>query len=163
MRAVIKLLGFVYRLSAGALFGAQLFFAAVAAPSAFNREVAALPQGHPLRTAAADLVGRELAALDRLALTCAALAVIAAILLARRGSAIALRAALPPVLIGLCAAASAMLVTPAIHALRAQGSTATPAFGRLHALSTALVAVELLLGALALWRAGALQGGPSAD
>ena len=152
---MLKLLAFGYRLPLAALFGAQLFFAAVAAPTAFTREIAALPSGHPLKNAAAILVGRQLGALDRMALAFAALAVLCAVLLARQGITSALRAALPPLLIGLCAAASTALVTPAIQALREQGGTGTPLFGRLHALSTALVAVEMLLGGLALWRAPA--------
>src|SRR5437879_11733611 len=80
-----RLCAFLYRLSAGLLLGAQIFFAAVAAPAAFPREVAALPPGHPLRNAAADLGGAQLAALDRMTLLFCAAAALSAIVLARTG------------------------------------------------------------------------------
>jgi hypothetical protein len=154
---VQRALAFVYRLAVGALLGAQLFFAGVGAPAAFTKAVAALPQGDPARSAAADLVGRQLGALDRIALSFTALAVLSAVLLARAGVQRARRSALPPLLAGLCAAASCTLITPAIQALRAQGQTATPLFGRLHALSSTLLLLEMLLLALALWRAPAAR------
>ena len=77
------LCAYLYRLSAGLLLGAAVYFAAVAAPAAFPREVAALPPGHPLRTAAANLVGSQLAALDRMTLLFCALSALCAIALAR--------------------------------------------------------------------------------
>ena len=54
----------LYRTLCAALFGAQLFFAAVAAQKIFPAEVAALPRGDPRRMLAADLVGKLLAPLD---------------------------------------------------------------------------------------------------
>ena len=150
-----RLCAYLYRLSAGLLLGAGVFFAAVAAPAAFPREVAALPPGHPLRTAAADLVGAQLAALDRLTLLFCALAALSAILLARMGMASARAAAVPVLLAGLCALVSSSFVTPRIHALREAGQTQVAEFGRLHAISTALVGVEILLSLVALWVAPA--------
>jgi hypothetical protein len=47
------------------------------------------------------------------------------------------------------------LVTPAIQEMRAQGATATPAFGRLHGLSAGLLLLEMALLAVALWMAPA--------
>jgi len=131
-------LAFIYRLAAGALLGGQLFFAFVVAPAAFT-----LPE----RRLAADLVGLQLAALDRLALGLTAVAVLAAVL---RGANVA-RRALPPLLAGLCAAASMLLVTPWVRELREAGQTGTPIFARLHAASTLLLAVEMVLLGAALW------------
>jgi hypothetical protein len=148
---VSRLCAFLYRLSAGLLLGADVFFAAVAAPAAFPREVAALPAGHPLRTAAASLVGTQLAALDRMTLLFCALAALCAIALARSGTPSARGAALPVLLAGLCALVSSSFVTPRIHALREAGQTHLAEFGRLHAISTALVGVEILLLLVALW------------
>ena len=147
-----RLCAFLYRLSAGLLLGAQVFFAAVAAPAAFPREVAALPPGHPLRNAAADLVGTQLAALDRMTLLFCALAALSAIVLARTGLPSARVAAIPALL---CALFSSSFVTPRIHALRAAGETQLPEFGRLHAISTGLLGVEILLLLVALWVAPA--------
>jgi len=152
---VTRLCAFLYRLSAGLLLGADVFFAAVAAPAAFPREVAALPAGHPLRTAAADLVGTQLAALDRMTLLFCAVAALSAIALARSGMPSARLAALPVLLAGLCALISSSFVTPRIHALRAAGQTHLAEFGRLHGISTGLVAVEMLLLVAALWVAPA--------
>lgn len=150
-----RLCAFLYRLSAGLLLGAQVFFAAVAAPAAFPREVAALPPGHPLRNAAADLVGTQLAALDRMTLLFCALAALSAIVLARTGLPSARVAAIPALLAGVCALFSSSFVTPRIHALRAAGETHLPEFGRLHAISTGLLGVEILLLLVALWVAPA--------
>jgi hypothetical protein len=138
---------FLYQLSCGALVGAQLFFAAVAAQVAFPREVAALPREHPRRQLAADLVGAMLARLDAATLALAAVAVACAIVLGRPRSAIA------PLLAGLCAAISALAVTPAIHSMRAAAETASGRFGLLHGVSSALLVMEMILLALALWRA----------
>ena len=104
---------FLYRLCCGGLLGAQLFFAAVAAQVVFPREVAALPRDHPRRQLAADLVGSMLARLDAGTIVFTALAAVCAIVLGRR------RGAVAPLLAGLCALGSSLLVTPAIHALRA--------------------------------------------
>jgi hypothetical protein len=148
---VTRLCAFLYRLSAGLLLGADVYFAAVAAPAAFPREVAALPAGHPLRSAAANLVGTQLAALDRMTLLFCAVAALCAIALARSGMPSARAAAVPVLLAGLCALVSSSFVTPRIHALRDAGQTHLAEFGRLHATSTALVGVEILLLLVALW------------
>jgi hypothetical protein len=111
---MIRVFAYVYRLAAGLLLGAQVYFAMVAAPAAFPREVAALPAGSPARAAA-----------------------------------------VPVLLTGLCALASSEWVTPRIHALRAAGQTQLPEFGRLHAVSTALLGVEIVLLLVALWVAPA--------
>ena len=147
----MRLCVYLYRLSAGLLLGAQVYFAAVAAPAAFPREVAALPPGSPARTAAADLVGAQLASLDRMTLLFCAVAALCAITLARAGMPSARVAAVPVLLAGLCALTSSEWVTPRIHALRAAGQTQLPRFGRLHAFSTSLVAVEIVLLLIALW------------
>ena len=123
--------------------------------AAFPREVAALPPGHPLRTAAANLVGSQLAALDRMTLLFCALSALCAIALARMGIASARLAAVPVLLAGLCALVSSSFVTPRIHALREAGQTQIPEFGRLHAISTGLVGIEILLYLVALWVAPA--------
>ena len=146
-----RLCAYLYRLSAGLLVGAQVYFATVAAPAAFPREVAALPPGSPARTAAADLVGAQLASLDRMTLLFCAIAALGAIALARAGVRSARAAAVPVLLAGLCALASSEWVTPRIHALRAAGRTQLPQFGRLHVASTALVGVEIVLLLVALW------------
>jgi hypothetical protein len=138
---------FLYRLSCGGLFGAQLFFAAVAAQVAFPREVAALPRDDPRRQLAADLVGIMLARLDAATLAFTAIAVVCAVVLGRR------RAAIMPLLAGLCALASALLVTPAIHAMRVAGETGSVRFGVLHGVSSGLLVLEMVLLALGLWRA----------
>jgi hypothetical protein len=148
---MIRLCAYLYRLSAGLLLGAQVYFAAVAAPAAFPREVAALPPGSPARTHAADLVGAQLASLDRMTLLFCAIAALCAIVLARAGMPSARMAAVPVLLAGLCALASSEWVTPRIHTLRAAGQTQLPQFGRLHAFSTSLVAVEIVLLLVALW------------
>ena len=153
-----KLLTFAYRFAAGSLLGAQLFFVLIATRIVFRPEVAALPQGDPRRLWAADTVGQMLGSLDRAALGGCALAVLCAVLLARAGVPRALRAALPPLLAGLCAAASSALVTPAIHSLREAGQTASPQFGRLHGLSSGLLLLELALLLLAVWRAPRAEG-----
>ena len=137
---------FLYRLCCGGLLGAQLFFAAVAAQVVFSREVAALPRDHPQRQLAANLVGSMLAGLDAGSIAFTALAAVCAIVLGRR------RAALAPVLTGLCALGSSLMVTPAIHALRAAGETASGRFGMLHGVSLALLVLEMILLAVALWQ-----------
>ena len=146
-----RLLEFGYRCSVAALAGAQIFFAAVASQAAFPRETAALPQGDPARTAAADLVGKMLASLDRLTLVGAALAVLCAVLLARRIPGRTLRAAVPPLVAGVLAAISAGLVTPAIQAMRAAGTTRTSAFGLLHATSAVILLLEITALLIGLW------------
>ena len=148
---MIRLCAYLYRVAAGLLLGAQVYFAAVAAPAAFPREVAALPTGHPARTAAANLVGVQLATMDRMTLLFCAVAALCAIALARTGMPAARVAALPVLLAGLCALVSSSFVTPRIHALREAGQTHLPEFGRLHAVSTGLVAVEIVLLLVALW------------
>jgi Domain of unknown function (DUF4149) len=152
---MIRLCAYLYRVAIGLLLGAQVYFAAVAAPAAFPREVAALPSGHPLRTAAANLVGVQLAALDRMTLLFCALAALCAIVLARAGMPSARAAAVPALLTGLCALVSSSFVTPRIHALREAGQTQLSEFGRLHAISTGLLGVEILLLLVALWVAPA--------
>ncbi|GAC1340694.1 MAG: hypothetical protein NVSMB23_11320 [Myxococcales bacterium] len=148
----------LYRVITAGLFGAQLFFAAVAAQVVFSREVAARPHADPLRVQAADAIGAMLARLDAATLAGSAIAVLCAVLLARGGpqgvgrrttGTSGMRAALLPLLAGACALCSAFGTTPAIHALRAAGRTAEPAFGRLHALSSSLLLVEMLLLLLA--------------
>ena len=139
----------LFRLCCAGLLGAQLFFALVAAQAAFPAEVAALPSEHPRRQLAAELVGAMLAKLDAATIALAAVAVICAIVAGRR------RLAMAPLLAGLCACASALLVTPAIHAMRMAGEVASSRFGALHALSTGLLLVEMVLLAVAAWRAPA--------
>jgi hypothetical protein len=153
----------LYRLVTAGLLGAQLFFAAVAAQVVFSRQIAARPQGDPLRVQAADAIGSMLARLDAATLAGCALAVLCAVALAREGAFGGLRAALLPLLAGACALGSALGTTPAIHALREAGRTADPAFGRLHALSAGLLLIEICLLFLAAVRAAdpALFPGPS--
>jgi hypothetical protein len=141
------LLSQAYRLACALLVGAQIFFAAVAAQAVFPREVAALPRGDPRRTLAADLVGQMLARLDAATIALSAAAVLCAFSLAQR------RAALLPLLASLCAAASALLITPRIHAMREAGETALPRFGLLHAASSGLLLLEMALLAVAFVRA----------
>jgi hypothetical protein len=138
---------FLYRLCCGGLFGAQLFFAAVAAQVVFPSEVAALPREHPRRQLAADLVGSMLARLDAATIALTAVAVVCAIVLGRR------RGGIAPLLAGLCALASAAWVTPAIQAMRGAGLTASGRFGLLHGVSSALLVLEMVLLAVAVWRA----------
>ncbi len=137
----------LYRTVCAALAGAQLFFAAVAAQVVFSREVAALPREHPRRVLAADLVGAMLARLDAATIALSAVAVVLAVLLARR------RSAILPLLAGLCAVASAVITTPAIHAMRESGQTALPKFGMLHGFSSGLLLLEMILLLVAAWRA----------
>ena len=138
---------FLYRLCCGGLFGAQLFFAAAAAQVAFPREVAALPRSDPRRQFAADLVGGMLARLDAATIALVAVAVVCALSLGRR------RAAIAPLLAGLCAVTSAVLITPAIQTMRAAGVTDSGRFGVLHGVSSGLLVVEMALLAVAVWRA----------
>jgi len=146
-----RFLAFFYRLAVALLLGADFFFAAVAAPASFPREIAALPPGSWQRVAAADLVGRMLMQLDRITLLLSAVAALCAIALARSGFPRARSAALPVLAAGLCALLSVSWVTPRIHALRTLAQSAGPEFGRLHFLSTALVGLEMLLFLYALW------------
>jgi hypothetical protein len=73
---VARVLSFAYRFFCVALFGAQVFFAAVAAQVVFSPEVSALPREHPRRVLAADLVGAMLARLDAGTIALTALAVV---------------------------------------------------------------------------------------
>jgi hypothetical protein len=138
-----RLLRFLYRLCCAGLLGAQVFFAAGAAPVVFSPAVAALPRDDARRQAAADLVGAMLSRLDGAALALTALAVLCALLLGAR------RAAIPPLLAGLCAAASAAWATPSIHALRLAGETASRQFGIMHGVSSGLLLMEIFLLAVA--------------
>jgi hypothetical protein len=152
MPAMPRLVAFLYRLCVGALLGAQLFFAAVAAQVIFSPEVAALPRDDARRRVAADLVGALLARLDRMTLTLAAVAALSAILLARLGGLPRARlAALPPLVAGVLALLSSAYVTPAIHAARLSGDTGSAHFGRLHAFSSMLLLVEMVMLAVAVW------------
>jgi hypothetical protein len=146
-----RFLAYLYRLAVALLLGGEFFFAAVAAPASFPREIAALPPGSWQRVAAADLVGRMLAQLDRMTLLLAGAAALCAIALARTGLSRARAAALPVLGAGLCSLFSLAWVTPRIHVLRGLGQSAGPEFGRLHFLSTALVGIEMLLLLGALW------------
>jgi hypothetical protein len=138
---------FLYLLSCAGLVGAQLFFAVVAAQAAFPAEVATLPRDDPRRQLAADLVGAMLARLDAATVALTAVAVICALVLGRR------RAAIAPLLAGLCALTSALLVTPSIHALRVAGSSSSARFGLLHGVSSGLLVLEMVLLAVAAWQA----------
>jgi hypothetical protein len=138
---------FLYLLCCAGLVGAQLFFAVVAAQAAFPAEVAALPRDDPRRQLAADLVGAMLARLDAATVALTAVAVICALVLGRR------RAAIAPLLAGLCALTSALLVTPSIHALRVAGSSSSARFGLLHGVSSGLLVLEMVLLAVAAWQA----------
>jgi hypothetical protein len=140
---------FLYVLCCGGLFGAQLFFAAVAAQVVFPKDVAELSRDHPRRQLAADLVGSMLARLDAATIALSAVAVVCAFVLSRPRHAIA------PLLAGICALASALLVTPGIHAMREAGATASGRFAALHAVSSSLLVLEMILLAVALWRAPA--------
>jgi hypothetical protein len=144
-----RFLSFLFRLFTGALFGAQLFFAAIAAQAIFPRAVAALAHSDP--RAAADLIGLLLGRLDQLTLGLSAAAVLCAVILSRRGHTWAGRAAAPVLLAGFAALASTALVTPAIHELRLAAATASPRFGQLHAVSSLLLLAELLLLLAAVW------------
>jgi hypothetical protein len=146
-----RFLSFLFRLFTGALFGAQLFFAAIAAQAIFPRAVAALAHSDPRRRAAADLIGLLLGRLDQLTLGLSAAAVLCAVILSRRGHTWAGRAAAPVLLAGFAALASTALVTPAIHELRLAAATASPRFGQLHAVSSLLLLAELLLLLAAVW------------
>jgi hypothetical protein len=146
-----RFLAYFYRLAVALLLGGDFFFAAVAAPASFPREIAGLPPGSWQRVAAADLVGRMLAQLDRMTLLLAGVAALSAIALARTGLPRARAAALPVLGAGLCSLFSLAWVTPRIQVLRTLGQSAGPEFGRLHFLSTALVGVEMLLLLYALW------------
>jgi hypothetical protein len=137
---------FLYRLGCAGLFGAQLFFAAVAAQAVFPADVAALRRDHPRRQLAADLVGTMLAQLDAATIALTAMAVGCALVLRRP------RAAIAPLLAGLCAVTSAVVVTPAIQSLRAAAGTDSPRFGLLHAVSSSLLVVEMALLVFASWR-----------
>ncbi len=147
--------------------GAQLFFTVAATQVIFSAEVAALPHGDPRRELAAELVGACLARLDAAAMAVAALAVALlfirirvnqsrAQLLGSKASAPGAgaepRAAISPLLAGLCALGSAFGTTPAIHAMRLAGETRTARFGAMHGLSSGLLLLEMLLFAWAAIR-----------
>jgi hypothetical protein len=140
---------FLYILCCGGLLGAQLFFAAVAAQVVFPRDVALLPRDHPRRQLAADLVGSMLARLDAATLALTAVAVVCAFALSRPRNAIA------PLLAGICALVSVLVVTPGIHAMREAGATASGRFAALHGISSGLLVLEMILLLVALWRAPA--------
>jgi Domain of unknown function (DUF4149) len=146
-----RFLAYLFRLAVALLLGGDFFFAAVAAPASFPREIASLPPGSWQRVAAADLVGRMLAQLDRMTLVLSGVAALCAIALARTTLARARIAVAPVLAAGLCSLFSLGWVTPRIHALRTLGQSAGPEFGRLHFLSTALVGIEMLLLLVALW------------
>jgi hypothetical protein len=128
---------FLYRLSTAGLLGAQIFFAAVGAQAAFRSGLE--------RQVSGSLVGAMLARLDSATLAFTALATLAAVLMGEG------KRALLPLFAGLLAAASAFIVTPAIHAMREAGQTATPAFSRMHGLSFGLLLAEMMLLLLAVW------------
>jgi hypothetical protein len=132
-----------FRLICGLLAGAQLFFAAGAAQVVFPRSVAQLPRDDSRRQLAADLVGQMLARLDAASLIATAVAVLLALASGRK------RLALLPLIAGLCAAISAFYCTPQIHAMRAAGTVATARFGLLHAVSSTLLLIEMILLAAA--------------
>src|SRR3954470_10346416 len=115
---MVRLLAFVFRVCVGFLFGAQVFFASIAAPAAFPRAVAEQPVASPARRAAADLVGRMLAHLDRATLVLCAVAALCAIALGRAGLPRARIAAAPVLCAGLAALLSSFWITPRIHAMR---------------------------------------------
>ncbi len=138
---------FLYRLCCGGLVGAQLFFAAVAAQVVFPAEVAALPRDHPRRQLAADLVGGMLGRLDAATLALTAVAVVCALVVGRR------RSAIFPLVAGLCALASAAWTTPAIQAMRTAGVAASGRFGLLHGVSSGLLVAEMILLAVAVCQA----------
>src|SRR3954462_15201295 len=146
-----RLLAYLFRLAVALLLGGDFFLAVVAAPAAFPRDIASLPPGSWQRVAAADLVGRMLAQLDRMTLLLAGVAALCAIALARTGLSRARAAALPVLGAGLCSLLSVSWVPPRIHVLRSLAQSAGPEFGRLHFLSTALVGIEMLLLLYALW------------
>ncbi len=139
----------IFRLLCAALAGAQIF-GIVAAQTIFSREVAALPREDPRRQLAADAVGQMLGRLDAATIVGCAVAV----LLTRN------RAALWPLVAGLCAIASALWVTPAIHSLRLAGQVASPRFGMLHGVSSTLLLIEIVLLAVAAWAAPESAGTP---
>jgi len=129
---------FLFRLSCAGLLGAQIFFAAVAAQAVFH-------SGSLERRQAGDLVGAMLARLDAGTLAFTSIAVLCAVLLGQP------RRALAPLLAGVLAALSAFAVTPAVHALRDAGETASRKFGMLHGASAALLLAEMILLAVAVW------------
>jgi len=88
-----------------------------------------------------------LARLDAATIALTAVAVACALAVGRG------RAAVLPVLAGICAVTSAVLITPAIHAMRVTGMTASGRFGLLHAVSTGLLVLEMILLAVAVCRA----------
>jgi hypothetical protein len=94
-----------------------------------------------------------LGALDRMTLALAAVAVVCAVWLGRRGVPRAARAAVPPLIAGVQAGISAAVITPAIHAMRLAGQTSGSTFGLLHAGSTLLLLLEIVVLAAALWMA----------
>jgi hypothetical protein len=87
-----------------------------------------------------------LARLDAATIALTAVAVICGLVLGRPRSAIA------PLVAGLCAVVSVAWITPAIHALRAAGTTASGRFGLLHGVSSGLLVLEMILLAVAVLR-----------
>src|SRR3954470_15289229 len=122
-RAMARLLAYLFRLAVALLLGGDFFLAVVAAPAAFPRDIASLPPGSWQRVAAADLVGRMLAQLDRMTLLLAGVAALCAIGLARTGLPRARLAALPVLGAGLCSLFSLAWVTPRIQSLRTVGQS----------------------------------------
>jgi hypothetical protein len=133
----------IFRLLCALLAGGQLFFVAIAAQVVFPRSVADLPRGDQRRVLSADLVGSMLSRLDTATLVISAVALVLAVASGRR------RLALLPLVVGLCAAASAFWITPQIHALREAGQTGTPRFGMLHGISSSVLLLEMILLAVA--------------
>lgn len=139
MRAFFR---WVMLLSLGLWLGAIFFFSIAVAPSVFGI-LGSVSDG---RTLAGDIVGRSLAALHYLGLTCGLAYVSAATFLRAGGRWLVLTMA------GLTLV-SQFLVTPHIHGLRAAGLTGSRGFQAAHAASTSLEAVVFLAGLAALWRA----------
>ena len=129
---------FLYRLCTAGTLGAQIFFAAVAAQVAFR-------SGLVERQVSGNLVGAMLSKMDAATMAFSAIAVVSAVLLGQP------RRALLPLVAGLLAVISAFVITPAVHAMRESGQIGTPAFGRLHGISSTMMLVEMILLALAVW------------
>jgi len=146
-----------FRFLCGAQAGAQLFFTIAATQVIFSSEIAALPHEDPRRILAADQVGQLLGRVDAMTIVVTFVTFLLAWLIANREG-VSLRRALPPMLAGLCAIASIFGTTPAIHALRAANRTGELRFGLMHALSSTLLILEMLLFAWA-----ALRRNPDAE
>ena len=140
-----------FRFLCGAQAGAQLFFTIAATQVIFSSEIAALPHEDPRRTLAADQVGQLLARVDTMTIIVSFVTFCVAWSIANQKR-VSLRRALPPLLAGLCAITSIFGTTPAIHALRATNRTGELRFGLMHALSSTLLILEMLLFAWAALR-----------